>query len=57
MQNDWDETPFLDRRVVEISYIGDLFLPIIALYTTWVYRVLWGKVDEKEISDGSGHAY
>lgn len=34
-----------------------LFLPIIALYTTWVYRVLWGKVDEKEISDGSGHAY
>ncbi|KND16522.1 cytochrome d ubiquinol oxidase subunit 2 [Pannonibacter phragmitetus] len=34
-----------------------IFLPIIALYTTWVYRVLWGKVDEKEISDGSGHAY
>jgi len=34
-----------------------IFLPIIALYTTWVYRVLWGKVDEKAISDGSGHAY
>ncbi|WP_186400480.1 cytochrome d ubiquinol oxidase subunit II [Stappia sp. P2PMeth1] len=34
-----------------------IFLPIIALYTTWVYRVLWGKVDEKEIRDGSGHAY
>lgn len=34
-----------------------IFLPIIALYTTWVYRVLWGKVSEKEISDGSGHAY
>jgi cytochrome d ubiquinol oxidase subunit II len=34
-----------------------IFLPIIALYTTWVYRVLWGKVDEKQISDGSGHAY
>ena len=34
-----------------------IFLPIIALYTTWVYRVLWGKVDEKQIIDGSGHAY
>ncbi|MEO3388338.1 cytochrome d ubiquinol oxidase subunit II [Mesorhizobium sp. CAU 1741] len=34
-----------------------IFLPIIALYTTWVYKVLWGKVDEKGISDGSGHAY
>ena len=34
-----------------------LFLPIVLAYTTWVYRVLWGKVDEKEIRDGSGHAY
>ena len=34
-----------------------IFLPIIALYTTWVYHVLWGKVDAKKISDGDGHAY
>lgn len=34
-----------------------IFLPIILLYTAWVYRVLWGKVDEKQIRDGSGHAY
>ena len=34
-----------------------VFLPIVLAYTTWVYRVLWGKVDEKEIRDGSGHAY
>lgn len=34
-----------------------IFMPIIVAYTTWVYRVLWGKVDEKAISDGSGHAY
>ena len=34
-----------------------VFLPIILAYTTWVYRVLWGKVDEKAIRDGNGHAY
>ena len=33
------------------------FLPLIVAYTTWVYRVLWGKVDEKAIRDDSGHAY
>jgi cytochrome d ubiquinol oxidase subunit II len=34
-----------------------IFLPIIVLYTAWVYKVLWGKVDEKSITDKSGHAY
>lgn len=34
-----------------------IFLPIIIVYTTWVYRVLWGKVDEKMVNDKSGHAY
>jgi cytochrome d ubiquinol oxidase subunit II len=34
-----------------------IFLPIIFLYTAWVYKVLWGKVDEKAITDKSGHAY
>jgi cytochrome d ubiquinol oxidase subunit II len=34
-----------------------IFLPIIMAYTAWVYHVLWGKVDEKAINDGSGHAY
>lgn len=34
-----------------------IFVPIIVAYTAWVYRVLWGKVDEKEIRDGTGHAY
>ncbi len=24
-----------------------IFLPIIVAYTSWVYRVLWGKVDER----------
>lgn len=34
-----------------------VFIPLIVAYTTWVYRVLWGKVDEQAISDESGHAY
>jgi len=34
-----------------------IFIPIIVAYTTWVYHVLWGKVDEQAIRDESGHAY
>jgi cytochrome d ubiquinol oxidase subunit II len=34
-----------------------IFLPLILAYTTWVYHVLWGKVDQAAIRDESGHAY
>lgn len=34
-----------------------VFVPLIMIYTSWVYRVLWGKVDETKIREGSGHAY
>ncbi|MBY5793751.1 cytochrome d ubiquinol oxidase subunit II [Rhizobium leguminosarum bv. viciae] len=34
-----------------------IFLPIILAYTAWVYKVLWGKVDEKSITDKNSHAY
>ncbi|MDK4701796.1 cytochrome d ubiquinol oxidase subunit II [Rhizobium sp. CNPSo 4062] len=34
-----------------------IFLPMILAYTAWVYRVLWGKVDEQTVNDKSGHAY
>ena len=33
-----------------------IFLPLILLYTAWVYRVLWGKVSEKDIHEAD-HAY
>jgi len=33
-----------------------IFLPLILVYTAWVYRVLWGKVSEKDVT-GDGHAY
>ena len=34
-----------------------VFLPLIIAYTSWVYKVLWGKVDPGDIRDGKGHAY
>ncbi|OYO29852.1 cytochrome d ubiquinol oxidase subunit II [Janthinobacterium sp. PC23-8] len=34
-----------------------IFIPLIVVYTSWVYKVLWGKVDGQAIADGNGHAY
>lgn len=34
-----------------------VFVPIVVAYTSFVYKVLWGKVDQRSIADGSGHAY
>lgn len=34
-----------------------IFIPIIVAYTSWVYKVLWGKVDADAIRDERGHAY
>ena len=33
-----------------------VFVPIILAYTTWVYRVMWGKVRARDITGGD-HAY
>lgn len=30
-----------------------IFLPMILAYTAWVYKVLWGKVSEKDVSESS----
>ncbi|OWV89401.1 cytochrome d ubiquinol oxidase subunit 2 [Rhizobium sp. N122] len=37
--------------------VSAIFLPIIFAYTAWVYKVLWGKVDEKSVTDKNSHAY
>ncbi|WP_417667130.1 cytochrome d ubiquinol oxidase subunit II [Roseibium sp.] len=34
-----------------------IFLPLILLYTAWVYKVLWGKVDEATIERDNDTAY
>ncbi|MEM8958462.1 MAG: cytochrome d ubiquinol oxidase subunit II [Pseudomonadota bacterium] len=34
-----------------------IFLPLILAYTAWVYRVLWGKVTEAEVTANSNSLY
>ena len=34
-----------------------IFVPIILAYTTWVYKVLWGKVTERQVADSSDVVY
>ena len=34
-----------------------IFLPIILAYTTWVYSILRGKVDQMAIIKGETHSY
>ncbi|MEF7613733.1 cytochrome d ubiquinol oxidase subunit II [Aquincola sp. MAHUQ-54] len=34
-----------------------VFIPLIVAYTSWVYHVLWGKVDEASLDDPHTHAY
>jgi len=34
-----------------------IFMPIILMYTAWVYKVLWGKVTEEDVSENSHSVY
>ncbi|PIE16149.1 MAG: cytochrome d ubiquinol oxidase subunit II [Rhodobacterales bacterium] len=34
-----------------------IFMPIILSYTAWVYKVLWGKVTETDVTDNSHSVY
>jgi cytochrome bd ubiquinol oxidase subunit II len=34
-----------------------IFMPLILLYTAWVYKVLWGKVTEDDVNADSGAMY
>ena len=45
------------RTLFIMLVVTAVFIPLIVAYTTWVYRVLWGKVDGKAIEDETGHAY
>ena len=37
--------------------VAAIFIPLIVAYTSWVYKVLWGKVDADAIREDRGHAY
>ncbi len=34
-----------------------IFMPLILLYTAWVYKVLWGKVTEDDVIAEDGQMY
>lgn len=34
-----------------------IFMPLILAYTSWVYKVLWGKVTEADVTDNSHSVY
>ncbi len=52
----WDASS--SHMTLFIMLVGTcIFLPIILCYTSWVYKVLWGKVNAEEINDGNSHAY
>lgn len=37
--------------------VAVIFVPIILAYTTWVYKVLWGKVTETDVAEHSHSVY
>ncbi|PYC47305.1 cytochrome d ubiquinol oxidase subunit II [Litorivita pollutaquae] len=34
-----------------------IFMPLVLMYTAWVYKVLWGKVTETDVSENSHSVY
>jgi cytochrome d ubiquinol oxidase subunit II len=34
-----------------------IFMPLILMYTAWVYKVLWGKVTEEQVTEKSETVY
>ena len=52
----WDSSS--SHLTLFIMLVGVLvFMPIILAYTAWVYRVLWGKVDEAMVRSNSETVY
>jgi cytochrome d ubiquinol oxidase subunit II len=46
------------HRTLNLMFVAVvLFLPVVLLYTGWVYRVLRGKITEKKIQEETHSAY
>ncbi len=52
----WDASS-THRTLFNMLVATLIFLPIILVYTAWVYKVLWGKVDEETIERDNHTAY
>jgi cytochrome bd ubiquinol oxidase subunit II len=52
----WDASSSRLTLMIMLAAVA-LILPVVMLYTAWVYYVLRGPVTAKQIEDDSGHAY
>lgn len=52
----WDASSSHQTLFVMLA-VTVIFMPLILVYTAWVYRVLWGKVTEDDVTDPDRHAY
>ncbi|MCX2723061.1 cytochrome d ubiquinol oxidase subunit II [Roseibium salinum] len=52
----WDAAS-THRTLFNMLVATAIFLPIILVYTAWVYKVLWGRVDEEAIERDDHTAY
>ncbi|MEJ8474067.1 cytochrome d ubiquinol oxidase subunit II [Roseibium algae] len=52
----WD-APSSHATLFNMLVATAIFLPLILVYTAWVYKVLWGKIDEETIERDHDTAY
>lgn len=52
----WD-APSSHSTLFNMLVVTVIFMPLVLLYTAWVYKVLWGKVDEASIERDNDTAY
>ncbi|MBR0681587.1 cytochrome d ubiquinol oxidase subunit II [Roseomonas eburnea] len=52
----WDSSSSHQTLFIMLA-VTLIFLPIVLAYTAFVYRVLWGKVQEAEVRNEAGHFY
>lgn len=52
----WDSSS-THRTLFNMLVATIIFLPLVLAYTAWVYKVLWGKVDEETIERDNHTAY
>ena len=52
----WDASSSHQTLFVMLVVTG-IFMPLILAYTAWVYKVLWGKVTETDVTDNAHSVY
>ena len=52
----WDASSS-HRTLFVMLVVTAIFMPLILAYTAWVYKVLWGKVTEDDVSPKAAALY